>query len=138
MVESATRIKRLIKDMLLAVLEEHSNYGLVVTGHSLGAGVAAILSLLLRNSGSSRLSNLRCFAFSPPGGTLNKKAAIDSEAFCMSVVIGDDIVPRLSVYSVQLLIEQIWHELRKCQIPKYRVRIPNTNTKKMNMAVKET
>jgi len=56
----------------------------------------------------------------------------------MSVVIGDDIVPRLSVYSVQLLIEQIWHELRKCQIPKYRVRIPNTNTKKMNMEVKET
>ncbi|KAK2716488.1 hypothetical protein QYM36_006841 [Artemia franciscana] len=66
-VECATRIKRQIKDILLAVLEEHSNYGLVVTGHSLGAGVAAILSLLLRNSGSSRLSNLRCFAFSPPG-----------------------------------------------------------------------
>ena len=44
MVESATRIKRQIKDMLLAVLEEHRNYGLVVTGHSLGAGVAAILS----------------------------------------------------------------------------------------------
>ncbi|KAK2705267.1 uncharacterized protein LOC136031184 [Artemia franciscana] len=57
----------------------------------------------------------------PIGGTLNKKAAIDSEAFCMSVVIGDDIVPRLSVYSVQLLIEQIWQELRKCQISKYRV-----------------
>ena len=39
----------------------------------------------------------------------------------MSVVIGDDIVPRLSIHSSQHLIAQIWHELESHQIPKYKV-----------------
>ncbi|KAK2702873.1 myb-like protein X isoform X2 [Artemia franciscana] len=86
MVESANQINRQITNILSAVLEEHSNYGLVVTG-----------------------------------GTVNKAAAIDTEAFCMTVVIGDDVVSRLSVHSVELIIGQIWDELWKCKIPKYRV-----------------
>ncbi|KAK2702872.1 hypothetical protein QYM36_018543 [Artemia franciscana] len=86
MVESANQINRQITNILSAVLEEHSNYGLVVTG-----------------------------------GTVNKAAAIDTEAFCMTVVIGDDVVSRLSVHSVELIIGQIWDELWKCKIPKSRL-----------------
>ncbi|KAK2723149.1 hypothetical protein QYM36_001730 [Artemia franciscana] len=36
----------------------------------------------------------------------------------MTVVIGDDVVSRLSVHSVELIIGQIWDELWKCKIPK--------------------
>lgn len=36
---------------------------LVITGHSLGAGVAALLAILLRH----KYPDLRCFAFAPPG-----------------------------------------------------------------------
>jgi len=36
----------------------------VITGHSLGAGTAAILACLLK----SKYRDLKCFAFSPPGG----------------------------------------------------------------------
>lgn len=38
------------------------HYGLIVVGHSLGAGTAAILSFLLR----PQYPSLKCFAYSPP------------------------------------------------------------------------
>ena len=42
-------------------------YRLVVTGHSLGAGVAAIVGFMLR----PRFPDLKVWAFSPPGGLLS-------------------------------------------------------------------
>ncbi len=41
-------------------------YDLVCVGHSLGAGTAAILAILLRQE----YPNLHCYSFSPPGGLL--------------------------------------------------------------------
>lgn len=41
-------------------------YKLVITGHSLGAGTASLLAILLRNS----FPTLQCYSFSPPGGLL--------------------------------------------------------------------
>jgi len=42
------------------------DYDVVVVGHSLGAGTAAILAILLRQD----YPNLHCYAYSPPGGLL--------------------------------------------------------------------
>lgn len=42
------------------------HYGLVIVGHSLGAGTAAILSFLLR----PQYPTLECYSYSPPGGLL--------------------------------------------------------------------
>jgi len=42
------------------------DYNLLITGHSLGAGVAAILAFLMRE----KYPNLYCYSFSPPGGLL--------------------------------------------------------------------
>ncbi|KAK2716980.1 hypothetical protein QYM36_007204 [Artemia franciscana] len=119
MMQSAVNIKSQIDKMnvLGRVSTEYKSYGLVVTGHSLGAGVAVILSIFLRH----RFPNLRCFAFSPPGGLLNEEAATHSESFCMSLAIGDDIVPRLSVSTFRLLKSQILYELQSCQDPKFKV-----------------
>ena len=41
-------------------------YRLVIVGHSLGAGAAALLALMLK----SPYPQVRCYAFSPPRGLL--------------------------------------------------------------------
>lgn len=43
-----------------------TEFRLVLVGHSLGAGTAAILAVLLREE----YPNLHCYSFSPPGGLL--------------------------------------------------------------------
>ena len=63
---------------------------------------------------------IRCFAFSPPGGLLNQAAARYTETFCMSVIIGDDLVPRLSLVTLELLKNQLVSELDACRHPKVR------------------
>ena len=45
---------------------EFSEYKLVVTGHSLGAGVASVLAFLLYQSKDYK-DRIICYAFSPPG-----------------------------------------------------------------------
>ena len=42
------------------------DFQLILVGHSLGAGTAAILALLLRN----QYPKIHCYAYSPPGGLL--------------------------------------------------------------------
>ena len=39
---------------------------IVITGHSLGAGTAALLAILLR----PKYPDLKCFTYSPPGGLM--------------------------------------------------------------------
>ncbi|XP_008937956.1 PREDICTED: sn1-specific diacylglycerol lipase alpha, partial [Merops nubicus] len=65
------------------------HYGLIVVGHSLGAGTAAILSFLLR----PQYPSLKCFAYSPPGGLLSEDAMEYSKEFVTAVVLGKDLVP---------------------------------------------
>ena len=53
---------------------------LVITGHSLGAGVAALLALRLL----PHFPALRCYAFSPPGAVASATLASAMESFVMS------------------------------------------------------
>ena len=43
-----------------------SNFELVLVGHSLGAGTAAILAILMKH----QYPTLECYSYSPPGGLL--------------------------------------------------------------------
>ena len=67
MYTTASLILKKIKDHNLLGREfakpEYRDYRLVVTGHSLGAGVASVLSVILKKD----YPNLVCYAFSPPG-----------------------------------------------------------------------
>ena len=55
-------------------------------GHSLGAGIAALLALQLR-AADPRFSDTRCVAVSPPGGTLSEDLARETRSFTLSLVL---------------------------------------------------
>ncbi|XP_056433318.1 diacylglycerol lipase-beta-like [Gadus chalcogrammus] len=92
-------------------------YKLVITGHSLGGGTASLLAVLLRHS----FPNLQCYAFSPPGGLLSKALADYSKDFVVSVVLGKDLVPRLSIPNMEDLKRRILKMVSNCNKPKYRI-----------------
>ena len=109
------------KDLLNTCLidPEYEGFDIVVTGHSLGAGTATILAFLLRDSYPE--TRVTCYAYSPPGGLLSLAASRESEKFTVSVVVGDDVIPRLSLTNIGALSRDIKHVISTCQLPKYQV-----------------
>ena len=61
-----------------------NRYELMIVGHSLGAGAATLLSIILKQE----YPELKCFAYSPPGGLLSLNMARYTEDFICSVVLG--------------------------------------------------
>lgn len=73
MIQAAVYIKNKLDEKNLIQRAQNHNperntasFGLVIVGHSLGAGTAAILSILLKPAYPSLL----CYSYSPPGGLL--------------------------------------------------------------------
>ncbi|KAK6187867.1 hypothetical protein SNE40_005799 [Patella caerulea] len=91
--------------------------GLVITGHSLGAGAAAILAMKLRPD----YPDLICYAFSPPGGLLSPNASQHAQDYICSVILGKDVIPRLGMPTMNKLKCQILKALAECRHPKYRI-----------------
>lgn len=89
----ADDLEELISNLFLP-----SGYKILICGHSLGAGTACLLGVLLR----SRIAELRggdklrVLAIAPPP-VLNHEAALAASSFCTSLVNNNDIVPRLSL-----------------------------------------
>ena len=91
------------QEMKESLIKLHTaGYRVVITGHSLGAGVAALLAFFLRRD----IPTVHAFAFAPPACT-SIGLAIDSQDCVTSIVMHDDIVPRVSGGSIQQLIDEI-------------------------------
>ncbi len=93
-----------------------TSYPIVIVGHSLGAGTAAILSILLKQV----YSNVACFAFAPPGGLLSEAAAEYSKDFVISIVHGKDLVPRIGLHQMEKLRFDLIHAIKNCGMAKWR------------------
>ncbi|XP_054625754.1 diacylglycerol lipase-alpha isoform X3 [Dunckerocampus dactyliophorus] len=93
------------------------HYGLVIVGHSLGAGTAAILSFMLR----PQYPTLHCYSYSPPGGLLSEDAMEYSKEFVTSVVLGKDLVPRLGLSQLEGFRRHLLEVLQKSNKPKWRI-----------------
>lgn len=81
----------------------HREYGVIVCGHSLGAGCAFFVGLHLR----SVFPSLRCFAFSPPGGLVSMDLASSCKEWCISTVCGKEVIPRLTLGTVEHLRDDL-------------------------------
>jgi hypothetical protein len=71
-------------------------WGFAAAGHSLGGGVASLVSLLLQQTGAAPrgLGSIRCITIGP-AAVMSRELA-DLAAGCVtSVVLGCDPVPRL-------------------------------------------
>jgi hypothetical protein len=82
--------------------QHHHRLRLVIVGHSLGAGVGALLSLLLR----PHFTSLRCYAISPPGALVSRHLGAAMDGWTVSVVVGKDLVPRMSLPSLHGLLDE--------------------------------
>ncbi|KAI8106170.1 hypothetical protein M9435_000717 [Picochlorum sp. BPE23] len=92
-------------------------YDIIVTGHSLGAAVASMISMCLRETYPS----LHCFAFNPPGGLASPAVSQLTQDFCTSVVVGYDVISRLSIANVKSLIDDVALSLCRCNRPKLKI-----------------
>lgn len=78
-------------------VESGSNYNMVFAGHSLGSGVAALLSVIVVNHrdrlGGIPRSNVRCYAVAP-ARCMSLNLAVKYADVIQSVVLQDDFLPR--------------------------------------------
>ncbi|XP_006044397.4 diacylglycerol lipase-beta isoform X1 [Bubalus bubalis] len=110
--------RRLVDDGILSqAFSVAPEYRLVIVGHSLGAGAAALLALMLK----SPYPQVRCYAFSPPRGLLSKSLYEYSKTFIVSLVLGKDVIPRLSVTNLEDLKRRILRVIAHCNKPKYKI-----------------
>ncbi|KAM3963122.1 diacylglycerol lipase-beta-like [Aphomia sociella] len=113
---AAKMLKRLLP-VLDRAFQQFSHYDLILTGHSLGAGVAVLVALKLR----PRYPHLKVFAFSTPAGLISREAARYTESFVLTVGVGDDLVMRLSVHSIENLRTKVIQTIHATKLPKYRI-----------------
>ncbi|KAL4447467.1 hypothetical protein ABPG75_004686, partial [Micractinium tetrahymenae] len=86
----------------------------VVTGHSLGAAVATLLGMHLRQE----FPEVKCWAFNPPGGLLSWELAQIAQSYCTSIVVGKDVISRLSFNTSKRVVDEMVVSLARCTRPK--------------------
>ncbi|XP_076278815.1 inactivation no afterpotential E isoform X1 [Lasioglossum baleicum] len=91
-------------------------FGLALVGHSLGAGTAAILAILLKQD----YPDLVCFSFGPPGGLLSMPAQQYTQEFITSVVVGKDVVPRIGLRQMESLRADLINAIKRSVDPKWK------------------
>ncbi len=105
------------EEILESAFKRVPQYKLVMVGHSLGAGCACLMSMLLRE----RYPDLRCFCYSPTGALVNEAAAEYTEEFTTSFTLGRDLVARLNVPNTHKLKDDLVRVIESCRKPKCRI-----------------
>jgi hypothetical protein len=83
----------------------NAGYTVKIVGHSLGAGTAALLGILLRTRGDDRMRDpdfLHVWAFASPP-VLDIASSLDAKSFITTVVNKRDLVPRCSIANLKIV-----------------------------------
>ncbi|KAG3112793.1 hypothetical protein PI124_g4919 [Phytophthora idaei] len=102
MVHATTWLVRHLRNDLQKLSEKYPDYKLVATGHSLGAAVAAMSVMELKED----FPDIHCYAFGTPA-CMTRELATGSYDLVTSVVNGYDCVPRLHQHSLLKLQDEI-------------------------------
>ena len=82
----------------------------IITGHSMGGGVASLLSLALQRDFPNT-----CYTFDPPRQTLSPSLVPDTLANTFTTIMGDDLFPRFSAQTYINLQDDIVTGLCRCK-----------------------
>lgn len=100
-----------------------SGFNLVVVGHSLGAGIAQLLTALLL----PKYPRVRCFHYGTPGPCSREIAEqigssrVDGAPRIIGCAAGDDAVVRLSIRNAEMLRDRMLGLTAHCHLAKFKV-----------------
>ncbi|XP_060810723.1 diacylglycerol lipase-beta [Amyelois transitella] len=117
MAMGAAKTMQRVMPILERAFQEYPNYGLIITGHSLGAAISVLLGIKLK----PLFPNVKVYAFSAPSGLLSREACRYTESFVMMVGVGDDLVMRLGILSVESFRDKLVQALNATRLPKFRI-----------------
>jgi len=100
----AKRKVTILSEILIEKLKEYPTYRLVVTGHSLGAAVANLFTLLFNQIFPE--IPIHCYAYATPSvATIDIALSPHTRSLITNFIFEDDIVPRLTYCSLSRLKE---------------------------------
>ena len=102
MVHAATWLVHHLRSDLRQLSHRYQDYRVVATGHSLGAAVAALSAVQLREE----FPDIHCYSFGTPA-CVTEELATGTYDFVTTVVNGYDCVPRLHQHSLMKLQEEV-------------------------------
>ncbi|KAF4667039.1 hypothetical protein FOZ61_008889 [Perkinsus olseni] len=100
--------QHLVKEVGSCLARLHAEgFRISLTGHSLGAGIASLACVILRQDIMADCETLTCVGFGSPACMDDTLAAAAERLGVTSVVNRDDMVPRASVHNARKLIERL-------------------------------
>jgi hypothetical protein len=108
MATMAERVWNVAGPTVCKALGDNKDYEFIITGHSLGAGAACLLTILLEAKDLlPRKQKYRCFAYAPPPVYTPLEFIPKAVKATTSFVHENDAVPYLSVHTVRHLLSDL-------------------------------
>mmetsp|Transcript_26843 Transcript_26843/g.48394 ORF Transcript_26843/g.48394 Transcript_26843/m.48394 type:complete len:377 (-) Transcript_26843:2-1132(-) len=104
--KGACNVFNTVKPLLLEMQQLYPSYSLIITGHSLGAGTASLIGLLMKSDANFAGVGFRVYAYGPPCIVSQELHHLTKENI-LTVSQGSDLVTRACFGSIKDLVNLI-------------------------------